>query len=159
MSLFAITEKFVTYLPILVVITTVLSVATFSFLLPKVFDHFNNKNYRDYKEMLDLRKALLDNGLPVDEYIENSINDYKENFLKGRLEKAKSKSKDTFWNDAAGAIGFIFGTTIGLLFLATFIYNLFLGIIFPEGEPFQERIIHILVNVWYIIWLLTHPCG
>lgn len=159
MVLNASANNFHEYLQVLTVIMTVLSVATFSFILPKTFDHFNNRNYRNYKEMLDLRKALIDNNRPVDKSINEYIDTYEEEFLKSRTQK--NSSKDTFYKDARDAICFIIIATIILLFVALFVYKLFLIVAieknFATGVPFSELLIDIFTQICVIVYSLLHP--
>lgn len=81
------------YISVYVCIVLLCSAAVFTLLLPKSFDHFNNKNYRNYKEMLDLRKSLVDNKRTVDRSINQMIDQYEKEFIAGKAENLKKNSK------------------------------------------------------------------
>lgn len=115
------------YLSVYISIVAICSTAFFIFALPRVYDYFYNLNYRNYKEMLDLRKSLVDNNRTVDCRIDKMIDHYENEFMATRNEKLLNLHRDSLYKSAWNMLGFIFLVVITILGISMGIYRLFLG--------------------------------
>lgn len=116
-------EDFKDYIGVYVSIVTICSTAFFVFLLPKLIDYFNNLNYRRYKEILDLRKSLVDNNRTVDRQINRMIDHYEKEFIEMRDSKIWNPSRWGFNGSSFMILGFIFIVVIVILSFSMVIYQ------------------------------------
>lgn len=121
-----VSENFEKYIGVFVGIASVCSAAFFTFMLPKIFDYFNNKGYRDYKEMLDLRKSIIESKRKVNPDIDKIIKTYETEFIKNRNKKLKNFYKGSFEKNSWIVLGIIFGAVIVILAFSLFLYQVFI---------------------------------
>lgn len=122
-SIFYTPEDFKEYIGVYVSIVAISSTAFFVFCLPKVIDYFNNLNYRRYKEMLDLRKSLVDNNRTIDRRINKMIDHYEDEFIRTRENKIWNPSRLGFHGSALMMLGFIFLVIALVLWASMCIYQ------------------------------------
>jgi hypothetical protein len=116
-------KDFPQYISVYAAIVAICSTALLAFLLPKLFDYFNNLNYRNYKELLDLQKSLIDSNRVVDSRIHKMIDHYEQAFIEARQKKAKKPNFFGFYISAVGLLIFIFCVVIAILVFSMEIYQ------------------------------------
>lgn len=119
-------NNFKDYISVYAAIVAICSTAFFVFLLPKLLEYFNNLNYRRYKEILDLRKALVDNNRTVDPRINKMIDHYENEFIETRQNRILNPSKFGFYSTGWAMLGFIFTVIIVSLGFSIGIYKVWL---------------------------------